>query len=53
MATVLQVKERGLKVLFDALCGMKLFDKKGDTYVLGLTAKKILVSSEPSYVGNQ
>jgi len=51
MATVLQVKERGLIVLLDALCGMKLLDKKGDTYVLGLTAEKFLVSSEPSYVG--
>ncbi len=51
MAVALQIDERGLKALLNALCGMNFLGKKEEAYILSSMAEKFLVSTKSSYVG--
>lgn len=46
-----RAKERGVRILFDALVGMELLTKARDKYALNATSSTFLVSTSPAYVG--
>lgn len=45
------VKERGMQVLLDSLCGLRLLGKGPDRYRLHPLAQHVLVKGAPSYIG--
>ena len=52
VASSLGVKERGISILMDALCGMKLLGKEKGIYTLNTVAENYLVSTKDSYIGD-
>lgn len=46
------VKERGMHVLLDSLCGLHLLGQEAGRYTLGPLAQRFLVKGEPSYIGS-
>jgi len=52
LASYLGVKEKGIRILLDALCGLKLLGKKKETYILSPLAEKFLVNTKASYIGD-
>ena len=52
VASSLGVKERGISILMDALCGMKLVGKEKGIYTLSTVAENYLVSTKASYIGD-
>ena len=52
VASSLGVKERGISILMDALCGMKLLGKEKGIYTLNTVAENYLVSTKASYIGD-
>lgn len=45
------VNERGLRVLLDSLCGLRLLNKERESYVLTPEADQFLVKGKKSYLG--
>jgi len=52
LASSLGVKEKGIRILLDALCGLKLLGKEKETYTLSPLAKNFLVNTKASYIGD-
>lgn len=51
VAKASRTKERGVRILFDALVGMELLSKRKDQYSLSPTARVFLLSDSPAYMG--
>jgi len=51
LASSLEVKEKGIRVLLDALCSLKLLGKEKETYTLKPLAENFLVSTKETYIG--
>ena len=51
LASSLGVKEKGIRVLLDALCGLNLLGKEKETYTLKPLAENFLVSTKETYIG--
>jgi len=52
LASSLSVKEKGIRILLDALCGLKLLGKEKETYTLSPLAENFLVNTKASYIGD-
>ena len=51
IARAAKLKERGVRILADALVGMELLEKKRGSYALTPTSRTFLVSESPAYMG--
>ena len=51
LARTLRVKERGVRMLCDALCALDVLAKSKSGYMLTETARAFLVSSSPAFMG--
>ncbi len=51
VAKTLRVKERGVRMLCDALCALEVLEKSKEGYSLTETARAFLVSSSPAFMG--
>jgi len=52
LAPKIQASKRGVKILLDALCGLKLLKKSHDQYVLVPLSEKFLVKGIETYIGD-
>jgi C-methyltransferase len=52
LALACSVKERGIRVLLDSLCGLGLLNKETGVYVLSRAADQFLVKGKTSYIGS-
>jgi len=52
VASSIEVSERGVRILLNALCALGLISKAEGKYLLGATAEHFLVKGKDSYIGN-